>query len=85
MPKQSAEYFRNYRAKKSEIVQNREQEIFRRGIARCVEYMRERVAGSAITGYQAAAMIERSLIANEPAESEARRRFVDNLRRADVG
>lgn len=81
MAKNSAEYDRNYRATvKPRNERAARQEGMREAIARCVKYFRERVAGKSITGYQAALMIERAMIEEEPAESEARRRFIDSMR-----
>ncbi len=50
------------------------------GLARCIRYMRESIAAKSISGYQAALMIERSMLEFEPAEVRARQRFVEQLR-----
>ncbi len=79
MPKQSAEYYRNYRATKAEMQEHKEAELKRDGINRCVAYMRNKVAGQAITGYQAALMIERAMLEIELEESAMRKRFIEQL------
>ncbi len=85
MPKPSkqeqAEYMRNYRATVKPLSERKaENNGVRSGVDRCIRYLRESVGGKAITGYVAAMMIERAMIENEPAESEARRRFVEGMR-----
>ncbi len=78
---EQAEYMRQYRATTKPLGERKAaNDGVKSGIDRCIRYLRESVGGKAITGYVAALMIERSMIENEPAESEARRKFVDGMR-----
>lgn len=80
MAKQDAAYFREYRRTKAAMKDNREQEQIRRGIGRVVEYMRLQIGARALTGYQAALMIERAMLESEQQSVTARREFVEALR-----
>ena len=71
---------RGYRANVEPLKQrNASATGFAHGIARCVEYFRTKVAGTAVTGYQAAAMLERAMIESEPPGTKARERFIQVL------
>lgn len=50
------------------------------GLARCMRYLREKIGSHAVTGYQAALMIERSELDGDTQEIIARRQFVEALR-----
>lgn len=81
MAKRDPEYYRSYRATKSEMQESRDQELVRSGIDKCIKYMREKIAGQAITGFRAALMIERAMLEIEPQEVTARRQFIAALQR----
>lgn len=81
MAKQSAAYFREYRATKAAMKENKDAELQKEGIRRCVEYLRTHVGNQAITGYKAAMMIERALFEIELPEVTARKKFVEQLQR----
>lgn len=81
MAKQSrADYYREYRATKAEMKENKNAELQKEGVRRCVEYLRTHVANQAITGYKAAMMIERALFEIELPEATARKEFIEQLR-----
>lgn len=55
-------------------------EGIREGVQLCIVHMREVVAGRAVTGFQAALILERAMIGAETPEAIARRKAVDALR-----
>jgi hypothetical protein len=80
MAKQDAAYYRDYRATRAQLAANKDQELVRAGIARCIEYMRSKVGTRALTGNQAALMIERAMLSAERHEITARRNLLQGLR-----
>lgn len=82
--KSRAEYMRNYRRMAVPQIQRKaERDGMREGIDACVKFLREKVRGRALTGFQAAVIIERAMIDAELPEVAARRRFIDSLQGPD--
>jgi hypothetical protein len=65
---------------------DRDQMLERRGVARgislAVKFLREKIAGQALTGYQSAVAIERAMISTETAEVTERRAMIASTRPA---
>jgi hypothetical protein len=70
-----AEYMRGYRKVTRPI---KEREAVREGVALCVKFLRETVAGQAKTGYQAALLLER-FVGTESAELIQRRELIRSM------
>ena len=81
MAKNSAEYQRNYRATVKPMNERKaHSEGFQAGLQRCISYLRQTIGGKALTGHQAALMIERSMLDGESNEIIARRQWIEALR-----
>ena len=71
-----AEYFRDYRATVKPIG---ERQAFRDGVNHAVKFLREKIGGRAVTGYQMATALERAGLESDTAEAKARQDFVRSL------
>lgn len=81
MAKQSrADYFREYRATKAQMKDTKEMDLTRRGIGRAVEYLRQQIGQKAVTGHQAATLIERAMLEQELQEVTMRNQWIEALR-----
>jgi hypothetical protein len=81
MPSMSAEYWRNRRKVQKTLNKGAEHQAgVREGIALCVKFCREIVAGRAYTGFQIAVQLDKGLIGAETAEAQQRRAMVEGMR-----
>lgn len=80
MPKQDAEYYRKYRATKKLVQGSPAEELLKRKVAACVEFLHSEVGPHVLTGAKLAAILERSILDTESYETLARRQLVDVLR-----
>lgn len=76
-----AEYMRDYRpaANLAKEKQHRA-EGFADGVAACIRYCHDRMAGQPFTGYQVAVLLQRNVIGGESGERKQQREFVASLR-----
>lgn len=75
-----AKYHKKYRqTQKDQIAAERSKAIME-GVQMAARFMRSVIAGRAITGYQAAAEIEKRIIGEETGEQQQRRAMVEAMR-----
>ncbi len=81
MATNTAEYQRKYRATVKPMNERKAHtDGVQDGLARCIKYLREKIGSRALTGHQAALMVERSMLDGEQNSVTARRQFVEALR-----
>ena len=85
MPSMPAEYWRKRRRtlKERSAVKTHHEGV-REGIAMCIKFCREVIAGRAYTGFQVAIQIDKAMIGTEAAELTQRRAAVEALRASDA-
>lgn len=81
MAANSAEYQRQYRKTVKPMNERKaKSEGVEEGLQKCIRYLREHIGNRALTGYQAAMMVERAMLETESFNVQARERLIDSMR-----